>query len=52
MHHFQHFDYIMRLTPFTFLKVKWLHSPIFMSQMDGSSDGSMCGDEGEICIGR
>ena len=34
MHHFLHFDYIMRLTPFEFLEVKWLNFYIFMSYVD------------------
>ena len=34
MHHFLHFDYIMRLTPLEFLEVKRLGSHIFMSYVD------------------
>ena len=34
MHHFLHFDYTMRLTPFDVLEYKWLNSQIFMSYMD------------------
>ena len=34
MHHFLPFYYIMRLTPFDFLEVKWLNSYIFMSYAD------------------
>ena len=45
MHHFLNFDYIIRLTLFDFLKVKWLNSHIFMSYVDAriqvKFDGSM-----------
>ena len=34
MHHFLHFDYVMRLTPFDFLEVKCLNFYIFMSYVD------------------
>ena len=30
MHHFFHFDYIIRLTLFDILEVKWLNSHIFV----------------------
>ena len=34
MDHFLHFHYIMRLTPFDFLQVKWLNSHILMTYVD------------------
>ena len=41
IHHFLHFYYIMRLTPFDFLEVKWLNSHIFY-------DLCGCKDLGEV----
>ena len=45
MHCFLDFDYIMRLTTFDFLEVKWLNSHIFMSYVDARTyekfNGSM-----------
>ena len=34
MDHFLNFHYIMRLTRFDFLEVKWLNSDIFMNYVD------------------
>ena len=39
MHYFLHFHYIMRLTPFDFLELKWLNSHIFMSFLDARNFG-------------
>ena len=38
MLHFLHFYYIMRLTLFDFLEVKWLNSHIFMSYADARTE--------------
>ena len=37
MHHFLHFDSIIRLTPVDFLEVKWLNSDICMSYVDAKT---------------
>ena len=43
MHHFLHFDCIMRLNSLNLLEVKWLNSHIFMSYVDASTQVKLNG---------